>query len=60
MKEREEWWEEMTVDERKKINKVISRSAKNDYRNFVEDVLEDIDREDQAGNTREEICQQRQ
>ena len=43
----------MSVNERKKINKVISRSARNDYRNFVEDVLEDIDREDQAGNTRE-------
>ena len=53
VKEREERWEEMSVNERKKINKVISRSARNDYRNFVEDVLEDIDREDQAGNTRE-------
>ena len=53
VKERQDTWASMDTEERKTINKQISRSARNDYREFVETVLTDIDREDQAGNSRE-------
>ena len=53
MKERQDKWQTLSSDERKAINKQISRSARNDYRQYIENVLTDIEREDQAGNLRE-------
>ena len=53
VKERQDMWQTLSSDERKAINKQISRSARNDYRQYIENVLTDIEREDQAGNSRE-------
>ena len=53
IKKREEKWPSMSTEERKVINKQISRSARNDYRNYVDNVLSDMDSADQTGNSRE-------
>ena len=53
VKERQEKWLVLSSDERKALNRQISRSARNDYRIYIENVLTDIEREDQAGNSRE-------
>ena len=53
VKERREKWASLTADERKTINKQVSRSARNDYRSYIQNILSDIDRENQSGNMRE-------
>ena len=46
-------WDKMAPAQRKAVNKEISRSAKNDYRLYVEGVLCDIEQANSAGNTTE-------
>jgi len=44
-------WNKLDDHQRKNINKQISRSARNDYRDYADKVLEDIEAEGAAGNT---------
>lgn len=53
VKQRAQKWSRMNVDERKTINKDISRSARNDYRDHVNSVLTDIEKEGSVGNITE-------
>ena len=46
-------WDKMTSTQRKAANKNISRSARNDYRQYVEGVLGDIETANAAGNVTE-------
>ena len=43
----------MNVHERKNLNKQISSSARNDYRSHVQDIVQDIERENSVGNSSE-------
>ena len=53
IQQRSDKWHSLSPDERKQINTQISRSARNDYRTYVENILTDIEREGSAGNITE-------
>ena len=53
VKKRHEHWSKMNNVERKITNKEISRSAREDYRNHVESILQDIESANSQGNTTE-------
>ena len=46
VKERRNKWNKMTEDERGQIKRKISRSARKDYRDYVEGVLKDMEKEE--------------
>ena len=50
VEERKENWDKLSNDERKQLNRKISRSARDDYRDYVSNILEDIEAENSAGN----------
>ena len=43
-------WIKLDAQQQKCLNKKISRSARNDYRDYVENILDDIEKESSAGN----------
>ena len=45
------YWEQMTADERKILYKEIKRSARNDYRNYVDKIVLDIETADRIGDS---------
>ena len=53
VKKRQENWARMSDDGRKAANKEISRSARDDYRNHVESILQDIEEANSRGSTTE-------
>ena len=53
VKERSEKWPMLNENERKNISKEISRSARNDQRDYVNSILDNIEKEDSVGNTSE-------
>ena len=44
-------WEQMSVEERKSANKAIKRSARNDYRSYVDKVASEIEAAERVGDT---------
>ena len=53
VKQRSQNWSRIDNDEKKSLTKAISRSARNDHRQYVESILHDIEKENLAGNTTE-------
>ena len=53
VKLRSQTWQNLNADDQKNINRAISRSARKDYRDYVERLLVDIEKYDREGNTRE-------
>ena len=53
LKQREEIWDRLNDDQRKQLKRAISRSARNDYRDYVANILTDIEKEDRIGNCKE-------
>ena len=51
--ERANHWDKMTTPQRKEAHKSISRAARNDYRSYVEGVLNEIEEANSAGNATE-------
>ena len=51
VKKRQLNWSNMSQSEKEAINKQISRSARNDYRDHVESVLQDIEHANAQGNS---------
>ena len=49
--ERANTWDNRNNDQRKAVTKNISRSARNDYRTYVNKVLDDIEEAEAAGNS---------
>ena len=49
--ERERTWEIMSSEERKIVNKQISRSARDDYRRYIDNLTDDIEAADAVGDT---------
>ena len=45
-------WEQMSVEERTTANKAIKRSARNDYRSYVDRVASEIEAADRVGDTK--------
>ena len=43
-------WDKLGSEQVKQLSKEISRSARDDYRTYVNNILEDIERENSAGN----------
>ena len=52
VKRRSQTWQNLNSDERKTVNREISRSARKDYRNYVENLLVDIAKYDAEGSSR--------
>ena len=50
VEKRTQSWNQMSSDEQKVINKEISRSSRDDYRNYVGDLVEAIEDADKVGN----------
>ena len=53
LKQRSERWQQLSDDQRRQIKKDVSRSARQDYRDYVDSILEDIEQADSVGNTKE-------
>ena len=53
IQQRSSTWKSMSPDECKLINTQISRASRNDYRDHVENILTDIEREGYVGNISE-------
>ena len=51
--ERSKNWPNMNAHDRKILNKQISRSARDDYRRYVDSLVHDIERENSVGNSTE-------
>ena len=43
-------WDKLGSEQVKQLSKEISRSARDDYRTYVRNIIEDIERENSAGN----------
>ena len=48
--ERSAKWECANVEQKKSLNAAVKFSARNDYRNYVEDVLQDIEEAEESGD----------
>ena len=53
LEERKSSWESMNEKENKSLERKINRSAKDDYRNHVEELVDDMEQENAVGNTTE-------
>ena len=51
--EREHKWTNLSMDEQKVLNKQIGRSARNDYRSYIENLITDMENANAVGNTAE-------
>ena len=51
--ERKKKWRNLNLDERTTLNKVIGRSARNDYRSYVNNLTIDMENANSVGNTSE-------
>ena len=49
--ERASKWENANPDERKALSTAVKRSARNDYRSFIDNVVDDIEEADKTGDT---------
>ena len=53
VKNRSDCWQGANEDDRKKMTTAIKRSARQDYRDFVDSIVEDVEKCNRSGNTRE-------
>ena len=53
LKQRSECWDKLSVDQRQQLKKQISRSARQDFRDYVDSLLGDIEQAVAVGNSKE-------
>ena len=51
VEKRKDSWERISIEERKAMNKEISRSARDDYRAHIDNVIADLEAADRIGDT---------